>query len=126
MVEKEVIHGKSPFSAAIKVKDTIYVSGQIPKDFVTGDWPVNIEDQTKQCLKNIKKILLKVGADISNIVKITIYFTNIEEYGKMNKGYIEFFNNNGIKTNFPARSCVQVGPLMFSEWHVEIDCIAIL
>ena len=126
MVEKEVINGKAPFSDAIKVKDTIYVSGQIPKDFETGSWPNNIKDQTLQCLDNIQDILKQAGADISNIVKITIFFTNIEEYGAMNKGYIEFFKKNGIKTDFPARSCVQVGPLMFPEWHVEMDCIAVL
>ncbi|MHA1718429.1 MAG: RidA family protein [Promethearchaeota archaeon] len=126
MVEKEVVRGRPPFSDAIKVGNTIYISGQIPKDPIEGGWAESTRGQTTQCLKNIKSILEKVGADVKSIVQMTIFLTNIADYGEMNEAFIEFFKNNGIKRDFPARSAVQVGPLMYREWYIEIDAIAVL
>lgn len=75
-------------------------------------------------MENIKEILKEAGGKVSDIVKVTVYFTDIKEYANMNNAYIKFFKENGVETNFPARSCVEVGPLMYSEWHVEIDATA--
>jgi 2-iminobutanoate/2-iminopropanoate deaminase len=125
-MEKEAINGKAPFSDAIKVGNTVFISGQLPKSTKTGDWADNIADQTTQCLKNIQNILEKVGGKVSDIVRSTIYFTDITEYANMNRAYVSFFNENGVEKDFPARSCIQVGPLMYPDWHVEIDCIAII
>ena len=126
MVEKVFINGNIPFSDAIKVGNTVYVNGTIPKDPISGKMAETCQDQMILCLENIKKILEKAGGKISNIVKVTVFLTNIKDYGIMNKTYIDFFKSNGVEKNFPVRSTVQVGPLMYKDWFVEIDCIAII
>ena len=126
MVEKEFINSKAPFSDGVKVGNMIFVSGQIPKDVRKGGWLKDIAGQTTQCMENIKQILEKAGGKISDIVKITIFLSDITKYGEMNKAYIEFFNRNGIEKNFPTRSALEIGPLMYHEWKIAIDCIAII
>lgn len=126
MVEKKVIKGRAPFSDAVKVGNSVFISGQIPKDPINGGWADNIRGQTTQCLENIKSILEKVGGNASDIVKLTIYLTNIADYGGMNEAFIDFFKSNGVEKDFPARSAVQVGPLMYREWFIEIEAVAIL
>lgn len=126
MVEKEVIKGRAPFSDAVKVGNSVFISGQIPKDPIKGGWADNIRGQTTQCLENIKSILEKVGGNVSDIVKLTIFLTNIEDYGGMNEAFLDFFKANGVEKDFPARSAVQVGPLMYREWLIEIESVAIV
>ena len=126
MVEKTIIKGRAPFSDAVKVGNTVYVSGQIPKDPIKGGWADNIRGQTTQCLENIKSILEKAGANVSDIVRMSIFLTDIKDYGGMNEAFLDFFKSNGIEKDFPARSAVQVGPLMYREWFVEIDAVAII
>jgi len=125
MVEKSIIKGRAPFSDAVKVGNSVFISGQIPKDPIKGGWADNIRDQTTQCLENIKSILEKVSGNVSDIVKLTIYLTDIKDYGGMNEAFIDFFKANGV-VKFPARSAVQVGPLMYREWLVEIESVAIV
>ena len=126
MVEKTIIKGRAPFSDAVKVGNTVYVSGQIPKDPIKGGWADNIRGQTTQCLENIKSILEQAGANVSDIVKMSIFLTDIKDYGGMNEAFLDFFKKNGIEKDFPARSAVQVGPLMYREWFIEIDAVAII
>lgn len=124
MSKKVIIRAKPPFSDAVKVDKTIYISGQIPKDPKTGAWADNIKGQTKQCLENIKTILEKAGGKVKDIVKVTVFLSKISDYADMNEAYIQFFKENGVEKEFPARSAVQVGELMFGEWWIEIDAIA--
>ena len=126
MVEKIIIKGRAPFSDAVKVGNIVFVSGQIPKDPIKGGWADNIRGQTTQCLENIKNILEKAGANVSDIVRMSIFLTDIKDYGGMNEAFLDFFKSNGIEKDFPARSAVQVGPLMYREWLVEIDAVAII
>jgi len=125
MVKKEVIKGRAPFSDAVKVGNSVFISGQIPKDPIKGGWADNIRGQTTQCLENIKSILEKAGGNVSDIVKLTIYLTDIKDYGGMNEAFLDFFKAHGIEI-FPARSAVQVGPLMYREWLIEIESVAIV
>ena len=85
MENKEFIKGKAPFSEGIKVGNTVFVSGQIPKVIKTGEWDLTIEGQTKTCLNKIKAILENFGGNMSHVIRTTIYLTNMEDYGKMNK-----------------------------------------
>ncbi|QEE17889.1 RidA family protein [Promethearchaeum syntrophicum] len=126
MVKKEVIKGRAPFSDAVKVGHSVFISGQIPKDPIKGGWADNIRDQTTQCLENIKNILQKAGGNVSDIVKITIFLTNIENYGGMNEAFIDFFKKNKIEEDFPARTAIQAGPLFYREWLIEIEAVAII
>ena len=125
MVDKEVINGKAPFSDAVKVGNNVYIAGQIAKDPISGGWPSDIEGQTVACLDNIKNTLAQLGAKPNDVVKMTIFLTDIRNFGRMNKAYVEFFHNNGVETDFPVRSVTQT-PLMFSEWLIAIDCMAVL
>jgi 2-iminobutanoate/2-iminopropanoate deaminase len=117
---------QKPFSSAKKVGNMIFVSGQIPKNPQTGKWGTNIIEQTKICLDRIKSILTENGAKVSDIVKTTVFLTNMDHYADMNETYVQFFKENNVTMNFPARSVVEVGRLMYSEWYIELDCVAVL
>jgi 2-iminobutanoate/2-iminopropanoate deaminase len=117
---------KSPFSNAKKVGNMIFVSGQIPKDPETGEWSDNIETQTTTVLRKIRNILEKHGASMADVVKTTVYLTDIRYFAQMNQTYVKFFEKHGNVEELPARSCVEVGRLMYHEWFIEMDCIAVI
>ena len=108
-----------PYSQAIRIGDFLYTSGQISLDpnsmeLITG----NIEVETERVLKNIEAILLADGLSLNNIIKTTVYLTDLSEFGKMNQVYERFF----VETK-PARACVQVAALPKGA-KVEIEAIA--
>jgi 2-iminobutanoate/2-iminopropanoate deaminase len=108
-----------PYSQAIRIGDFLYTSGQISLDpetmkMIKGD----IEVETEKVLKNIEAILKADGLDLNNIIKTTVYLTNLSEFTRMNQVYEKFFSE--IK---PARACVQVAALPKGA-KVEIDAIA--
>ena len=108
-----------PYSQAIRVGEFLYTSGQISLDpnsmeLITG----NIEVETERVLKNIEAILNADGLKLNNIIKTTVYLTDLSEFGRMNQVYEKFF----VETK-PARACVQVAALPKSA-KVEIDAIA--
>ena len=108
-----------PYSQAIRIGDFLYTSGQISLDpetmkMVTGD----IEVETEKVLKNIETILKADGLDLNNIIKTTVYLTDLSEFTRMNQVYEKFFSETK-----PARACVQVTALPKGA-KVEIDAIA--
>ena len=108
-----------PYSQAIRIGDFLYTSGQIALDpnsmeLITG----NIEVETERVLKNIEAILNADGLKLNNIIKTTVYLTDLSEFGRMNQVYEKFF----VETK-PARACVQVAALPKGA-KVEIDAIA--
>lgn len=108
-----------PYSQAIRIGDFLYTSGQISLDpnsmeLITG----NIEVETERVLKNIEAILLADGLSLNNIIKTTVYLTDLSEFGRMNQVYEKFF----VETK-PARACVQVAALPKGA-KVEIEAIA--
>lgn len=109
-----------PYAQAVKVGDWLYTSGQIPLtedgEFVEGD----IEAQTKQVLKNLQAVLDKAGARVDQVVKATVYLTDLAHFSRVNELYAEFF-----KSHTPARSCVQVAALPKGA-QVEIELVACL
>lgn len=110
-----------PYSQAIVANGSVYVSGQLPIDPTSGTLVSgSIEEQTKQCLENIKAILKEAGSDMNKIVKTTIFVTNMEDFPKVNAAYAEI-----IPHIYPARACVQVAELPKSA-PIEIECIAVL
>jgi 2-iminobutanoate/2-iminopropanoate deaminase len=109
-----------PYSQAVRYKNFIFISGQIPinpktNEIVKGDITV----QTKQVIENIKGILNKVGAGLENIVKTTVYLKKLNDFEKMNYVYAQYFKNK------PARSVVIVSDLPKNSL-IEIEAIAIL
>jgi 2-iminobutanoate/2-iminopropanoate deaminase len=109
-----------PYSQAVRYKNFIFISGQIPinpktNEIVKGDITV----QTKQVIENIKGILNKVDAGLENIVKTTVYLKKLNDFEKMNYVYAQYFKNK------PARSVVIVSELPKNSL-IEIEAIAIL
>ena len=108
-----------PYSVAIQLGDLVFASGQAGIDPATNELaPGGIEPETRQVLTNLKNVLEAAGSRMENVVKTTVFLTNMGEFAKMNAIYAEFF-----KENFPARSTVQVSALPKGA-VVEIECIA--
>jgi 2-iminobutanoate/2-iminopropanoate deaminase len=107
-----------PYSQAIQVDNTLYISGQLPVDGATGAVPEGIEAQTRQSLTNIGHILAEAGMTYNNVVKTTVLLADIADFAAMNAVYAEFFTEDK-----PARVCYQVAALPLGV-RVEIDAIA--
>jgi 2-iminobutanoate/2-iminopropanoate deaminase len=109
-----------PYSQAVKAKDTLYVSGQIPMEASTGEVIKNdIAIATEQVMKNIGAILNAAAMDFSNVVKCSIFVTDMKDFAIVNATYEKFFDNDP-----PARETVEVRALP-KDVDVEISCIAI-
>ena len=107
-----------PYSQAVELNGTLFLSGQLPIDPATGLMPEGIEAQTRQSLKNLGAILAADGLDFSDIAKTTVLIKDIADFGAMNAVYAGFF-----PTDKPARVCYQVAALPMGAL-VEIDAIA--
>lgn len=109
-----------PYSQAVLVDDTLYLSGQIaidPKDgkLITGD----IEKETRQVLDNIRAVLKEAGMTLDDVVQAQVFLKDLNHYGVVNKIYGEYFMKD-----YPARAAVQVARLP-KDVSVEIMCVAI-
>ncbi len=110
-----------PYCQAVKVGAYLFCSGQIGIDpettEIAGD---DIETQTKQVLKNIRAVTKASGSGLKDIVKTTVFLTNLDDFAVVNKIYAKEFGNHK-----PARSTVQVSRLPLDAL-IEIECIAVL
>ena len=107
-----------PYSQALQAGGLIITSGQLPADPATGAFPEGIEAQTKQSLENCKAILEEAGYSMSDVIKTTVFLSDMNNFAAMNGVYATFFDGT-----FPARSAVQVARLP-KDALVEIECIA--
>ena len=108
-----------PYSQAIRTGGFLYTSGQIALDPESGEFlSGEIEEETEQTLKNILAILQADGLDLENVIKTTVYLSDLNNFARMNKVYEKYFSKNK-----PARACVQVAALPKGA-KVEIDAIA--
>jgi len=109
-----------PFSSAIKVDNTLYMSGQLgiipPGEKVV---PGGIAAETRQAMENIKHVLKDNGLTVNNIIKCTVMLSDINEWSKMNEVYISYFPNK----KYPTRSAYGVSGLALNG-RVEIECLA--
>ncbi|AMA74526.1 RidA family protein [Aneurinibacillus thermoaerophilus] len=107
-----------PYSQAVKVGNFIYTSGQIPLtpegELVTGD----IVAQTHQVFANLKAVLAAAGATLNNVVKVTVFVKDMNDFATINEIYAEYFGEHR-----PARSLVQVARLP-KDVSLEIEMIA--
>ena len=110
-----------PYNQAVLAENWLYCSGQIALDPANGEMlgNGNIEIETRQVLKNLLAVVEAAGGEISNVVKTTIYLTDLDDFNKVNQIYAETFNSKVS----PARACVEVSHLP-KGGKVEIDCIA--
>ncbi len=110
-----------PYSAGIQFERLVFCSGQTPLEPKTGILVEGgIEVQTRQALTNIRGVLEAAGTSLDNVVKTTVFLTDMGEFSRMNETYAEFF-----KVNPPARSTIQVSALPKGA-SVEIEAIAII
>ena len=110
-----------PYNQAVLVENWLYCSGQIALDPSTGTMigDGNIEEETKQVLKNLMAVVEAAGGKSSNVIRTTIYLTDLNDFAKVNAIYAETFNDSAS----PARACVEVSNLP-KGGKIEIDCIA--
>ena len=109
-----------PYSQAIEANGMIFASGQISIDPATGQFVEGgIQEQTRQALTNARNILQAAGTDMENVIKTTVYLSDINNFAAMNEVYAQFFTEP-----FPARSAVAVKDLPKGAL-VEIEVLAI-
>ena len=123
---KQVIHTNEapqaigPYSQAIMAGNMLFVSGQIPVVPATGEIvSADVEEQTKQCLENLKAVLAAAEMTLDNVVKTSVFIKNMDDFGKINGVYAQYFQEN-----CPARACVEVARLP-KDVQVEIEAIAV-
>lgn len=123
---KEVVNSKDapaaigPYSHAVVAGNLMFLSGQIAIDPKTGTMPQGIKAQTKQAIENVKAILKTKNATLANVVKTTVYLSEMSLFGEMNEIYAQEFTEP-----FPARSAVAVKELP-KQALVEIEVIVSL
>ncbi len=110
-----------PYNQAILVENWLYCSGQIALDPSTGVMigNGNIEEETRQVLKNLMAVVEAAGGESSNVIRTTIYLTDLNDFAKVNAIYAETFGGSAS----PARACVEVSNLP-KGGKIEVDCIA--
>jgi 2-iminobutanoate/2-iminopropanoate deaminase len=107
-----------PFSSAVKAGNFVFVSGNgghVGKD---GEKVLGIKAQTRQCLENIKQVLEAAGSSLCDVVKTTIFITDIDDFTQMNEIYKGYFTKDR-----PARSTVVTG-LVNPDMLIEVECVA--
>lgn len=107
-----------PYSQAIELNGTLFISGQLPVNPESGEIPAGIEAQTRQALNNIGAILEEAGLTFNDVAKTTVLLQDINDFAAMNAVYAEYFPQDK-----PARVCYQVAALPKGAL-TEIDAIA--
>ncbi len=126
MSEKKIIStDRAPaaigaYSQAVVAGDTVYVSGQIPftpeGELVSED----VAEQTEQSLENLRAILAEAGAELSDVVKVTVFAADMDNFSRINDIYADYFQEEP-----PARAFVEVSRLP-RDVEVEIEAVAVL
>lgn len=109
-----------PYSQAVKTGNLVFTSGQIPIDPETGEMvPGGIHQQTKQVLENLRVVLEAAGSSVADVIKTTVFLTDMADFPEVNAIYAEYFGEEDA----PARSTVQVAALPKGAL-VEIEVVA--
>ena len=108
-----------PYSQAIEVNGMVYTSGQIPVNPATGEIADSIEGQARQVMENVKNLLEAAGTSMGNVVKTTVFIKDMNDFGKINEIYAEYF-----EVACPARSCVEVARLP-KDVLMEMEAVAV-
>ena len=109
-----------PYSQGVRHGDLVFTSGQLPMpaggDLITGD----ITQAARQCLLNVQAVLEAAGATMADVVKVTVYLTDMGDFAAVNAVYGEFFPEP-----YPARSCIEVSGLPKGA-PIEVEAVAIV
>lgn len=108
-----------PYSPALKIGNLVFASGQLPVDPLTEEIVDGcIEAQARMSLDNLKAVLKPYDIDLHNVVKVTIFLKDMDNFSKVNEIYSQYFTDK-----FPARSCIEVSRLP-KDAQIEIEAIA--
>jgi 2-iminobutanoate/2-iminopropanoate deaminase len=111
---------KGPYSQAVVAGNTVYVAGQGGFDPVSGKLVnATFEDEVTRTFENVKAILAAAGATMNDVVKVNVYLTDLNNFGRMNEIYKKYF-----VSDFPARATV--GSSLLLGTQIEIDCVAVV
>ena len=112
---------QAPFSQGIEVNGFVFLSGTLGVDPATGKMAGNdVGAQLNQIVKNLSDILKEAGCTMNDVVKATVFLTDMKNYAVMNENYMKLF-----KTPFPARTCVEVSALPVEGALIEVEVIAV-
>ena len=109
-----------PYSQAVRVGNLVYTAGQLGIDPATGKLHSDLEAQTRQVMTNLQAILEAAGTGLDNVIKTTIFLTNMDDFAQVNAIYGSFFPDAP-----PARSTVAVAALPLGAL-VEIEVVALI
>ncbi|MGD9741051.1 MAG: RidA family protein [Dongiaceae bacterium] len=106
-----------PFHPAVRAGDYIFISGQVAKDENGNMCAGNIEEQTRWTIECLRRILAEDGADLSDIVRVTVYLDDARDFGRYNRVFAEYFPDGRIaRTTIEARAVI--------DTKIEMDAIA--
>ncbi len=116
---KNIASTGAPYSQAVISDNMVFLSGQVPMDpnsntLITDD----MQSEVTQVMVNIRSLLEEMGSSLDNILKVTVFLTDMNDFQAFNEEYRKFFPRDP-----PARSCVEVGKLPFGA-RIEIEAIA--
>jgi 2-iminobutanoate/2-iminopropanoate deaminase len=110
-----------PYEQAIGIGGFLFTSGQIALDPATGNFlNGSIEEEAERVIQNLEGILNEAGLNLKDVIKTTVYLTDLNNFGRVNQVYEKFFGESK-----PARACVQVAALPKGA-QIEIDAVAAL
>ena len=110
-----------PYSTAVMQGGTCYLSGMIPVDPATGKLAAeDVAGQARQVFENVKTVLEELGLSPADILKTTVFLTDLSAFGAVNEVYAAYFG-----PDYPARSCVQVSALPMGA-QIEVEAVAAL
>ena len=109
-----------PYSQAVKAGNMLFTSGQLPINPATGDVTGDVGTQTRQVLENLKAVVEAAGGSLADVVKATVFITDLSGFAAMNAVYAEYFAEKP-----PARSTVEISGLAKNAL-VEIEVVALL
>ncbi|OLQ87002.1 reactive intermediate/imine deaminase [Vibrio panuliri] len=125
----KVLHTESapaaigPYVQGVDLGNMVMTSGQIPVNPVTGEVSADIRLQARQSLENVKAVVEASGLGVADIVKMTVFVKDLNDFGAVNEVYGAFFDEHDV-THYPARSCVEVARLP-KDVGIEIEAIAV-
>ena len=112
---------RAPFSQGIEVNGLVFLSGTLGTDASTGMLAGDdVVSQLEQIVKNISDVLKEVGCTVNEVVKATVFMTDMNNYTVMNEAYMRLF-----RTPYPARTCVEVSALPVKGALIEVEVIAV-
>jgi 2-iminobutanoate/2-iminopropanoate deaminase len=115
-----------PYSQGVVCGQFVFTSGQLPIEPETKKIPETVQDQARQALLNVSGVLKAAGSSLQDVVKVTVFMLNIQDFAAVNEIYKEFFDDDDAKP-YPARSAVQVAALPGPVGcKLEIEAIAVM